>query len=256
MSLLKKTGLPEESELVLCTVTSVQSHSVFVNLEEYKTGGMIHISEVSPGRIRNMRDFVREGKVVVCKVLRVSRERGQVDLSLRRVTDAQRRGKINDIKQHQKAEKIIETAAAKLKTEPKTLFDEVYPKVTDKYQSLYAGFSEVAEDRASLTKLGVSKKSADELTASIKQRIKPVEVSIQGDLKLISFAPDGVEHVKDSLKKVIDSGAEVLYVRAGKYHIAVKAANYKAAEQIIQKSTAEAINHISTKEGEGEFTRQ
>src|SRR3989338_5359313 len=80
--LLKKEGFPEEDELVMCTVTQVQFHSVFVILDEYDKGGMIHISEVSPGRIRNIRDFVREGKKVVCKVLRVNKEKGHIDLSL------------------------------------------------------------------------------------------------------------------------------------------------------------------------------
>ena len=63
--LLKKEGFPEEDELVMCTITKVQFHSVFAQLDEYDKGGMIHISEVSPGRIRNIRDFVKEGKKVV-----------------------------------------------------------------------------------------------------------------------------------------------------------------------------------------------
>ena len=105
--LLKKQGFPEDSELVLCTVTSVQFHSVFVNIDEYGKGGMIHISEVSPGRIRNIRDFVKEGKKIVCKVLKVNEEKGYIDLSLRRVNEAERRRKIEDIKKEQNAEKII-----------------------------------------------------------------------------------------------------------------------------------------------------
>ena len=93
--LLKKQGLPEDDELVLCTVTKIHFHSVFVNLDEYNMSAMIHISEIAPGRIRNIRDFVVEGKVIVCKVLRVDRERGHVDLSLRRVNDSQKRLKLD-----------------------------------------------------------------------------------------------------------------------------------------------------------------
>jgi len=63
--LLKKEGFPERDEFVLCTVTNIQFHSVFVDLDEYVKPGMIHISEISPGRIRNIRDFVKEGKKVV-----------------------------------------------------------------------------------------------------------------------------------------------------------------------------------------------
>ncbi|MBI2651000.1 hypothetical protein HYX01_00865 [Candidatus Woesearchaeota archaeon] len=51
--LLQKKGFPEEDELVMCTVLKVQYHSVLVGLDEYGKNGMIHISEVSPGRIRN-----------------------------------------------------------------------------------------------------------------------------------------------------------------------------------------------------------
>ena len=57
MMFYKKQGFPEESELVLCTVKKILDHSVFVGLDEYNNlEGMIHISEVSPGRIRNIRD--------------------------------------------------------------------------------------------------------------------------------------------------------------------------------------------------------
>ena len=95
--LYRRIGFPEDGELVLCTVTKVQSHSVFVRLDEFDKGGMIHISEVSPGRIRNIRDFVKEDKIIVCQVLRVSRERGYIDLSLRRVNDNQKRKKLEEI---------------------------------------------------------------------------------------------------------------------------------------------------------------
>jgi len=67
--LLKKTGFPEDEELVLCTVTGINPHSVFCTLDEYGgRTGMIHISEVAPGRIRNIREYVTKGKKVVCKV--------------------------------------------------------------------------------------------------------------------------------------------------------------------------------------------
>ena len=71
----KRQGYPQDSEIVVCKVTKVQFHSVFVNLEEYGKSGMLHISEVSPGRIRNIRDYVVEGKIVVCKVLKIDEKR-------------------------------------------------------------------------------------------------------------------------------------------------------------------------------------
>src|SRR3989339_2016977 len=138
--LLKKEGFPEEDELVMCTVTKVQFHSVFVILDEYDKAGLIHISEVSPGRIRNIRDFVVEGRKVVCKVLRVNEEKGHIDLSLRRVTETQRRKKVDEIKQEQKAEKILEFVAKDLNVDTKKLFDDLSPNIFKKYASLYEFF--------------------------------------------------------------------------------------------------------------------
>src|SRR3990167_3285690 len=108
----KKKGLPEVGEVVLCTVRKILYHSVFVSIEDYEgREGLVHISEVSPGRIRNLRDFVREGKIIVCKVLRVNSQKNQIDLSLRRVNLAQRKNKLEEVAFEKKAEKLLEVFA-------------------------------------------------------------------------------------------------------------------------------------------------
>ncbi len=254
--LLKKKGFPEASELVICTVTSVQHHSVFCRLDEYDATGMIHISEVSPGRIRNIRDFVKEGKVVVCKVLSVSREKGHIDLSLRRVTESQQRSKINEVKQQQKAEKIIEFVAQKLKMKPDDAFSTVSSSILKHYSSLFACFSDVVEGRASLEKLGIQKNIAEEIESVIRQRLKPAEVEIKGVISLVSYDSDGVDVVKDALKKAAGEGVELKYIGAGKYSISVRAPDFKKAEQKIASSTKAAISYIDSKQGFGEFVRK
>src|SRR3990167_5161207 len=138
--LFKKQGFPEEGDLILCTVTSVQFHSVFVDMDEYGKNGMIHISEVSPGRIRNIMDFVKEGKKIVCKVLRINQEKGYIDLSLRRVNESERRRKIDDIKKEQNAEKIIEIAAGKIGIKTEQLYKEISEKVMKNHDSLHEYF--------------------------------------------------------------------------------------------------------------------
>jgi len=253
--LLKNTGFPEESEIVLCVVTSVQSHSVFVKIDEYGLSGMIHISEVSPGRIRNMRDFVKEGKTIVCKVLRVNKERGQVDLSLRRVTEMQRKNKVNEVKQEQKAEKIIEHVATKLKLDMPTLYNELSSKITAKYDSIFDCFSSIVESQASLEGLGVKPDIAKELTEAVIQRIKPAEVEIRGILQLTTYSPEGINIIKAALQKAIMPGVTVSYAGAGRYNIFVKAADYKAAEQIIKQAGEAPVSYIISQGGEGTFER-
>ena len=176
--LLKKQGFPQDEELVLCTVTGVNPHSVFCTLDEYGgRTGMIHISEVAPGRIRNIREFVQEGKKVVCKVLQTNKEKGHIDLSLRRVNQTQKTNKLNEIKQEQLSEKIIEYAAKQTGESVLTLYNKLTEKMLAKYVSIFAAFEEVANDKLNLETL-IDKKIAKLLTDAIKQRIKPPQSSL------------------------------------------------------------------------------
>src|SRR3989344_5517774 len=102
-----KKDLPDESEVVICTVKTILKDTIFISLDEYgNKEGLIHISEIAPGRIRNIRDYVKEGKKIVCLVLRVNKEKGHVDLSLRRASKSLRAAKNESVKKEKKDKKI------------------------------------------------------------------------------------------------------------------------------------------------------
>ena len=233
-----KTGFPEEDELVLCTVNNVQYNSVFVKLDDYDKTGLIHISEVSPGRIRNLRDYVKPGKVIVCKVLRVNSQKGHIDVSLRRVNEAQRRNKVEERKSEQKAEKIIETLAAHLKVEPKTLYAEIAKSLLPTYEMLTYAFTDVVENEAKLHDTGLDKKYADPLQALVIERIKPKEVSIEGDLTVSSYAIDGLDIVTETLIafEKTHENLDTRYLGAGKWRVTITAPEFKEAEEILKKA--------------------
>lgn len=256
--LYRKQGMPEEEELVLCTISSVQSHSVFAKLDEYAKQGMIHISEVAPGRIRNIRDFVVEGKKVVCKVLRIDLIKGHIDLSLRRVNESQKRKKLDEIKQEQRAEKIIESLAKKLNVELNGLYDDIAGKIFEKYEYIYQCFNDIVEDKIKIETLGIDKKTAKEVEDIVKEKIKPVEVQIRGTLTLTSYAPDGINTIKGALQKAqsADKNINVTYKGAGKYNIFIKAPDYKAAEKKMQKSISAAENFMEEKKAIFGFERE
>lgn len=254
-----KEGFPEEGELVLCNVSKIQFHSVFVNIDEYRKQGMIHISEISPGRIRNIRDYVVEGKVVVCKVLRVDKKKGYIDLSLRRVTEKQKKLKIDEIKQEQVAEKIIEFMAKEHNQGVKELYKKISTPIFEKYDSLHGCFLDVVNGKGKLDKMDLDEETVKELTALIQQRIKKPEVNIKGDLILTSYAPDGVGVIKESIGRAMKKGGDPLmikYVGAGKYSVMIKAEDYKTAEKVLNDSVNAALKYIEKNEGEGEFVRE
>jgi len=258
----KKKGLPEEGEYILCTVKKILYHSVFVDLDEYeKRDGMIHISEVSPGRIRNIRDYVKEGKKLICKVLRVKHDRNQVDLSLRRVSVAMRKKKNAEIKQEQKAEKIMEIIAKKLSVEVKKLYEDFGNKIWEEYEGLHPFFQEVIANNVSLKDAGIPQNYVDILEKTIKEKVKPKTFEIERNLELRSEASDGIEIIKEALKKAEDLAKEnkydikINYISAPKYNIKVSALDYKTAEKAMEEITSAAIKFIESKKGKGEVKK-
>lgn len=254
----KKKGLPEEGEYILCTVKTILYHSVFAELDEYeRKEGMIHISEVAPGRIRNLRDYVREGKKIICKVLRVRLDKGQVDLSLRRVSVAMRKKKNTQIKQEQKAEKIMEIVAQKSNTDVKKLYEDFGNRIWEEYGGLSQFFQEIAADEASLEDFGVPQKYADVLTEVLKEKFKPQSVEMEKELELKSEAPDGVEIIKEALKRAVDVAKEkkydvkISYISAPRYHVKVSALDYKLADKALEDVTSAAVNFVVSKHGYG-----
>jgi len=250
--LILKKNYPEKSDLAICTVTKIQFNSIFVILDEYvKKQGIIHISEISPGRIRNIRDYVKEGKVIVCVVLRVNRERDLIELSLRRVTEGQRRSKINGMKQEQKAEKLVEFVCKNLKKDHKELLKHIISKITPEYDSVHTYFEDIINESETLERLELDKKVASALEETIRQRIKPPEVIIKGRFKLESYKSDGVEIIKKALikaKKIETDKMNLIYLGAGKYDISLKAEDYKKAEKILAK-VVEVIEKEMKKKG-------
>ncbi len=254
---LKKTGMPEEGDLLLCTVSKIYYNSVFVNLDEYPgKSGLIHISEIAPGRIRNIRDYVIEGKKIVCKVLRIDKEKGHIDLSLRRVGESQRREKVDELKQEQKAEKIIEHLSNEIKQDTQTLYETLSSKICSVYPTLFSCFQAVALGETSLEKLGIDKAIAKPLTELITLRIKPPKVEITGIFSIKSYEPEGLALIKHALEKGLKKTKTVMkYLGAGRYYLTVTAADYKEAE-ILLREIVDAITKDLNKSAEVKFERK
>ncbi len=254
----QQTGFPKNGDLVLCTVTKVQYHSIFVHLEEYNKQGMIHISEVAPGRIRNIHDFVKEDKVVVCQVLRVNEERGYIDLSLRRVNENQRRKKVEQLKQEQKAEKVLEFVAQQLKKNPKEVYAAVHTVISKHYPFLYLCFQDIVKNEITLEDLHVPTEYQTLLEEVIRQRFKIEEVFVGGKLLLKSYAPNGIEIIKAALQKSFAAGEEqtqIRYLGAGAFNLFIKSENYKEGERIL-KQVLQATEKALPKEATFKFIRE
>lgn len=88
-----------KGQIVKGSVTGIESYGVFVNFDEYYTG-LIHISEISNGFVRNISDYVNVGETIKVKIIDTDDENYQLKLSIKNIEY-----RINNSKK----EKIAET---------------------------------------------------------------------------------------------------------------------------------------------------
>jgi general stress protein 13 len=69
-------------EVVSGKVTGVQPYGAFVALDE-ETQGLVHISEITYGYVKEVSEFLSVGQEIEVKVLEVDEKAGKISLSIR-----------------------------------------------------------------------------------------------------------------------------------------------------------------------------
>lgn len=212
-------------DIVLCQVDRIIGTTVFVKIEGTNEEGSIVFSEISPGRIRNIRDFVVPKKTIVCKVLK---EGNSPELSLRRVTPKEKKERLEKSKLEKSYTSIIRSVI-KEKT-PEVL------KQIQKESPLYDFLEESKEDSKKLEEI-VGKESSKRILDILSSQ-KTKLVSLKKEIKFNSQEPDGLEIIKKSMSDLKD--VKITYLAAGKYSIKAEDESVKNAAQKIKV----AINQI------------
>jgi len=252
----KKKGFPEEGEIVLCTVKKILYHSVFAILDEYThIEGMIHISEISPGRIRNIRDYVKEGKQIVCKVLNINKQKGNIDLSIRRVGTNQKRNKNSEWKQEIKSEKLLALVGKNLGKDLKQMYSEVGYVLKEDYGSLSKSFERFVLEPEEIKELELPPKLEKCLIETVLEKIKPKEAEVRGILELTITKENGAKIIREVLTNLQKGKIEISYISAPKYKIKVTASDYKTAEGILRQVQEDATSNIESYGGTASFSK-
>ena len=208
----------EEGDLILCTIERIDNTIVFVKMfsEGKEIDGSITTSEIAPGRIRNLRDYVVPKKKIVCKIMRVSGS-GNVELSLRRVTAKDRKEVMEKYQQEMAFFSILKKILGKES-------DEVIEKI--KNESDVSEFiAEIKENPKKIEKI-VGKSNAEKILEIINSQ-KEKRAIIKKEIFLKTELPNGITLIKNILS---ENGAEIRYIAAGKYSIKTESTDFKKAD--------------------------
>lgn len=73
-------------DVVKGKVTGIQPYGAFVSLDEH-TQGLVHISEITYGYVKEVCDFLTVGQEVEVKILEIDEQEGKISLSIRELQE-------------------------------------------------------------------------------------------------------------------------------------------------------------------------
>lgn len=217
----------EEGQIVLCTVNKIIGTTVFCEIEG-NGEGTLTTSEIAPGRIRNLRDYVFPGKKIVCKILSIREDR--INLSLRRVKQNEKKELLDKIKKEKNYEAILKTVLGK--EEAKKRIDKI------RLETTLSNFLESLKQNADELKEYVNEDEAKKIIKILEsKKEKPKE--LKQLFKLSSKTSDGIKIVKNILMETCKgSKCEVTYIAAGRYNLKIQGEDFKSlkteANQILE----------------------
>ncbi|MFB6297931.1 MAG: translation initiation factor IF-2 subunit alpha [Salinirussus sp.] len=260
---MRYSGWPDPGDLVVGRIDEIEDFGVFLDLLEYEDKrGLCHISEVASGWIKNVRDHVNADQRVVAKVLDVDRDAQQIDLSLKDVNDHQRKEKIQQWKNEQKADNWMALAFGE------DVSDEQYSAVANEFLSafgsMYDGFEAAAIHGAeALAETDLDDEEVEAVVTTARENVSVPYVNVTGYVSLECPTSDGVDVIREALQAAGGNGEvpeevelEVTYVGSPEYRIEVQAPDYKTAETELEDSAERARRVVADHGGSAEFHRE
>jgi len=270
----KKNPFPREGAFIMGRVVDIQNQYIYVDLPDYDglpsedcARGMIHISEISSRWVKNIRSIVRINQRIVLRVVKVIPDKGQIDLSLRRVNSAQ---KALIVKEHKYASKYENLLQFLTETEGIDIsMDEAYELIGWPIKAQFDFYQEAVEalkEEGNEILDDLENIPEDVKRAFLKIVDENVEIStvnIIGKLKLVNTSGDGIDKIKYTLNEVmniIEAPLEtrkltLSYIGAPFYRLEIVSKDYLDAENILS-DTLEVLENISLQNnGKFEFIR-
>jgi translation initiation factor 2 subunit 1 len=261
---LQQTNMPDEGELVLATVTQISPHGVYVVLDEYgKMPAFLHISEIATGWVRDIERYAKPGQKIVLKVIRINRNRKEIDLSLRQVSGEERKEKLIEVKESEKARSIMDALKLRLSLDDAGV-KKLEDQILESYDTLYDAFEDIARrGKKAIQKINALPENyAEPLETIASEKIAIPIVEVRGLMDIRVKTPDGIEVIRGALKSVEEgrssSGVHVktTYLGTPKYRLTVKAENYKVAERALQNATEKIQTTVEKSHGKFTFSRE
>jgi translation initiation factor 2 subunit 1 len=264
----RENTLPSIGELVVGTCSKISQDGAYFGLHSYGEDvelGFVHISELSRTWVRKISAHIKVGQRVVARVLRVNQRLGQVDMSIKRVTESQKRAKMTELKQNQKAQSILRVFAEQNQIDPAMLLEKIENPLTMEYGTLYNLLLEIKTQGPNfLSQYDLTKEQCESLHDLVSKSLETTTVSLIGGIKAISFKPNGIDVIKSGFTKVLNKTTkkypsvkiDLSVISAPNYRLVVEAEDWRKAETVWKFLQSSFKKGFSGAQNEISFYRQ
>lgn len=219
----------EEGDLVLCTVEQVSNTITQVRLPDGREGTIVS-SEIAPGRIKHMRQYVVPNKKIVCKILEINKD--HVHLSLRRVNAKEKK----EVLEKWKTEQATKVAFRQILGENEEKIKEIILK---DFPSIPEFIEAIKKDEKILEKY-IPKENRQALRTAIEGKKRKHE--LKQNIKLTCSQNDGLKKIKEILS-VKEKNISITYLSAGNFRLKLTVDDFKRGK----KQMTEIIEEMEKK---------
>ncbi len=244
--------VPEEGEYVVIEIEEIHEHSASASIKGYDETGLIHISEVSRSWVRDIKQHVDEGERTVAQVVEI--EDGTINLSLKRVNDAQKREAMNEWNKEEKADKFLQNVADRTGYTVDELYEAVAFPFQKEYGSTFEGFEHAAMEEADFDTLGIDTDLADAVTAVAQDNISLKQVEMEGEMEIEVPGGEGIDAIKDAL--TVGENVKVSYISAPDYAITAWGRNAEDARDTMDAAVDTITESIEAAGGTVQFEKK
>lgn len=250
----KYKEFPDEGELVVIEVKSVNPHSVFADLEEYNKEGMMHISEISRSWVRDIKKHVKEGEKNVAQVIEVDEEDNTIGLSLKRVNDKQKREKMQKWNKEQKADKFLKKVSEEVDQDLDQIYEKVAFPFQKKFENTFDGFEKAVIEPEIVEDI-IEDKYINAVQSVARENISMRRVKMEGKLKIEVPSSNGLNIIKDALD-LDEDNVKISYISAPDYKIETWSRNKNLCKKKMKKAVKQVEEKIENQNGTFSFEKQ
>jgi translation initiation factor 2 subunit 1 len=231
---METQNTPKVGELVIANVTKISKFGAYCRLPEYKDLEVfLPIKEISSGWIKNIREHIHEGQKLVCTVTFFDKEKGTIDISLKRVSPGNSKEKIRSYNLEKRLAALFLQSIKMAKEQPNK------EAMITTAISEFGTYTNLVQNATNNTKEYEQSKLPKKIKDAI---IKVLESNKKQKKYLVSYIAtiytyntlSGASELKSIMSSIKDLGVQIKYVGAPKYRLMAESEDYAMAEAKIK----------------------